>query len=55
MKIPFIDFKKITFGEISGINALDESIGKFRKLRDAYRAANREYYGDYLFSLLDEK
>lgn len=43
------------FGEISGTNTLDVSINKFRELRDSYRAANREYYGEYLFSILDEK
>jgi len=43
------------FGEISGTNALDVSINKFRELRDSYRDANREYYGDYLFSILEEK
>jgi len=55
MRILFLDIKMPTFGEISGINALDSSISKFRDLRDAYRDANREYYGEYLFSILDEK
>ncbi len=55
MRILFFDIKMITFGEISGINALDASISKFRELRDSYRDANREFYGEYLFSILDEK
>jgi hypothetical protein len=55
MKILCFDIKMPTFGEISGMNALDASIGKFRELRDAYRDANREYYGEYFFSILDEK
>ena len=55
MRILFFDIKMPTFGEISGMNALDASIGRFRELRDAYRDANREYYGEYLFSILDEK
>ncbi len=45
----------LVFGEISGTKALDASIEKFRELRDSYRRANREYYGEYLFSILDEK
>jgi len=55
MKIIFLDIKMPTFGEISGMNALDASIDRFRELRNSYRDANREYYGDYLFSILDEK
>lgn len=43
------------FAALSGTEALDESISKFRELRDSYRDANRKYYGDYLFSILDEK
>jgi hypothetical protein len=43
------------FAALSGTDALDASISKFRELRDSYRDANREYYGDYLFSILDEK
>jgi hypothetical protein len=46
---------KLSFGDISGTKALDVSINKFRELRDSYRDANREYYGEYLFSILDEK
>lgn len=55
MKIFFSNLIRLAFGEISGTNALDASISKFRTLRDSYRDANREYYGDYLFSILDEK
>lgn len=55
MKIFCFDIKMVTFTEASGINALDSSITKFRELRDEYRAANREYFGDYLFAMLDEK
>jgi len=55
VKILSFDIKIPTFGEISGMNALDASINRFRELRDAYRDANREYYGEYLFSILDEK
>jgi hypothetical protein len=43
------------FRDITGTNALDESIEKFRDLRDSYRQANREYYGEYLFSILEQK
>lgn len=46
---------KYYFNEISGTNALDASIVKFRELRDSYRQANREYYGEYLFSILEQK
>jgi hypothetical protein len=46
---------KRSFGDVSGTKALDASINKFRELRDSYRDANREYYGEYLFSILDEK
>ncbi len=55
MKRLFFNLIKLNFGEISGTKALDASISKFRELRDSYRDANREYYGDYLFSILDEK
>lgn len=55
MKIFCFDIKMVSFSEASGINALDSSIEKFRELRDAYRLANREYFGEYLFALLDEK
>jgi hypothetical protein len=48
-------FINLSFGEITGTKALDVSINKFRDLRDSYRDANREYYGEYLFSILDEK
>lgn len=50
-------FKRIRFyfRDISGTNALDASIVKFRELRDSYRQANREYYGEYLFSILEQK
>lgn len=46
---------KFYFSDITGKNALDASIVKFRGLRDSYRQANREYYGEYLFSILEEK
>lgn len=39
----------------TGIKALDSSMDKFRSLRDDYRLANREYFGDYLFTILDQK
>jgi len=55
MKYFWTKLRKLTFGNISGINALDESISKFRKLRDSYRDANRKYYGEYVFSILDQK
>lgn len=55
MRILFFDIKMLTLPNISGINALDSSIGKFRDLRDAYRDANREYFGEYLFAMLDDK
>jgi hypothetical protein len=45
----------VSFSEAFGINALDSSIEKFRSLRDEYREANRNYFGDYLFAMLDEK
>lgn len=55
MKIFCIDIKLVSFSEASGIGALDSSIGKFRDLRDDYRHANREYFGEYLFAMLDDK
>ena len=55
MRIFCFDIKMVTFTEVSGINALDSSIVKFRELRDEYRQANREYFGEYLFTMLDEK
>jgi len=55
VKIFGLDLKMVTFAEASGISALDSSISKFRDLRDEYRNANREYFGEYLFSLLEEK
>jgi hypothetical protein len=51
----FLNRLKLSFGDISGTAALDVSINKFRELRDSYRDANRKYYGEYLFSILDEK
>jgi hypothetical protein len=33
-------------------SALDEQIGKFRKLAEEYRRDNAEYYGEYLSSIL---
>ncbi|NVN99675.1 MAG: hypothetical protein HXX17_10145 [Geobacteraceae bacterium] len=50
-------FKRIKFyfNDINGTNALDASIVKFRELRDSYRQTNREYYGEYLFSILEQK
>ncbi len=55
MKLLFFNFKKVTFSEASGLKDLDSSIAKFRELRDEYRQANREYFGEHLFALLDEK
>lgn len=55
MKILCFDIKMLSFDATSGINALDSSIGKFRELRDEYRHANKEYFGEYLFAILDEK
>lgn len=55
MRILFLDIKMVALPNISGISALDSSIDKFRELRDAYRDANREYFGDYLFAMLDDK
>ncbi len=55
MKVFCFDIKLVSFSEASGIGALDSSISKFRELRDAYRHANREYFGEYLFAMLDEK
>lgn len=34
--------------------ALDHQIGKFREIRDSYRAANIRIYGAELARLLDE-
>lgn len=48
MKIPFINVRILDFSE------LDLQIAKMRELRDSYRAANREYYGEYLAALLDD-
>ena len=55
MKTFVLNLMKQAFGDITGTNALDASIGKFRELRDSYRDGNRKYYGDYLFSILEEK
>jgi len=55
MKLFFFDFKLLTFYEASGLKELDTSIAKFRDLRDEYRQANKEYFGDHLFAMLDEK
>lgn len=55
MKMSLLTIMNKTFTALSGFDALDESISKFRELRDSYRSANREYYGEYLFSILDEK
>jgi len=55
MRIFCFEIKMMTFAEASGITALDSSIEKFRELRDEYRQANRSYFGDYLFAMLDEK
>lgn len=55
MKFFFFDIKMVSFSEASGLKALDTSIAKFRGLRDEYRQANREYFGDHLFAMLDEK
>lgn len=55
MRIFCFNIKRISFAEASGLNALDSSIAKFRELRDEYRQANREYFGEYLFTMLDEK
>lgn len=41
--------------DLTGIKALDNSMDKFRSLRDDYREANRQYFGDYLFTILDQK
>ena len=41
--------------ESSGLKALDSSMDKFRKLRDEYRESNREYFGEHLFTILDQK
>lgn len=46
---------KVSLPDLFGINALDSSMDKFRELRDGYREANREYFGEYLFAILDEK
>ena len=53
--MPLLTTMSKIFAALSGTEALDESISKFRELRDSYRDANREYYGEYLFSILDEK
>lgn len=55
MKNFLSNLKLMAFGNTSGLKALDASINKFRELRDSYRDANRKYYGEYLFSILDEK
>ncbi|GEM_PF-6333326 len=55
MRIFCFDIRMVTFSEAIGIKALDSSIGKFRQLRDEYREANRSYFGDYLFDILDQK
>lgn len=55
MRIFCFDIKMVSFAEASGIGALDSSISKFRRLRDEYREANRSYFGEYLFAMLDEK
>ncbi len=55
MRVFCFDIRMFSFNEVSGINALDSSIGKFRELRDGYRHANKEYFGEYLFAILDEK
>lgn len=36
------------------ISLLDEQIDKLKALRDSYRQANVDYYGEYLAKLLDE-
>ena len=41
--------------ESSGLKALDSSMDKFRMLRDEYRESNREYFGEHLFTILDQK
>lgn len=44
-----------SFQRLSGIDAIDRSIDKFRDLRDTYREANRQYYGEYLMAILEER
>jgi hypothetical protein len=55
MRLFCFDVKMLSFAEVAGIDRLDATIGKFRELRDDYRSANRDYFGDYLFALLDDE
>lgn len=48
-----LSLAKRLFSRISGIDHLDRQIEKFRGLRDSYYEANRQYYGEFLASLLD--
>jgi hypothetical protein len=53
MKILGYNLKSFGFNDITGLATLEIEIQKFRELRDSYREANKEYYGEHLAALLN--
>jgi hypothetical protein len=53
MRIFTLQIRLPGIADISGIKELDKQLQKFKDLRDSYYRANREYYGEYLATLLD--
>jgi hypothetical protein len=54
MRILSFNIKLPGFKDITGLASLEIEIQKLRELRDSYREANKEYYGEYLAALLND-
>jgi hypothetical protein len=54
MKLLCFEIKMTGFTLFTSLRELEQQVGKFRELRDSYRAANKAFYGEHLAGLLDD-